>query len=169
MPWLSCSPHGSHTGVQLRLKPPSPASRRLICLFRSGAQMILKGEQRGRGRRCGGEECEESQGKGRGGREEFTSLRYGEWVSEKMQKRRQRGREREKSHPNNFHPVGAKNANHRSKTFGMETSEIGREYHQTGVIYVCSGCERDMDSGNGADLRLSTAPPTATIISPPGL
>lgn len=28
-----------------------------------------------------------------------------------------------------------------------------------GYIYVCSGCERDMlDSGNGADLYLNTAP-----------
>lgn len=52
----------------------------------------------------------------------------------------------------------------------METSEIGREYHQAGVIYVCSGCETDMlDPGNGADLYLNTAPhpPAATIISLP--
>lgn len=43
----------------------------------------------------------------------------------------------------------------------METSEIGKEYHQVGVIYVCSGCETDMlDPGNGADLYLNTYPPT---------
>lgn len=42
----------------------------------------------------------------------------------------------------------------------METSKIGREYHQAGVIYVCSGCETDMlDPGNGADLYLKTPPP----------
>ena len=45
------------------------------------------------------------------GRDEFTSPRYGEWLSEKMQKRavreRERGREKKKSNPNNFHPVGA--------------------------------------------------------------
>lgn len=41
----------------------------------------------------------------------------------------------------------------------MEARMIGREYHQAGVIYVCSGYERDMlDSGNRADLHLSTAP-----------
>lgn len=41
----------------------------------------------------------------------------------------------------------------------MESSEIGREYHQAEVIYVCSGCEADMlDVGNGADLYLNTAP-----------
>lgn len=33
-------------------------------------------------------------GREEGVRDEFTSLRYGEWVSEKMQKRRQRGREK---------------------------------------------------------------------------
>lgn len=41
----------------------------------------------------------------------------------------------------------------------MENSEIEREYHQAGVIYVCSGCERDMlDPGNRADLYMNTAP-----------
>lgn len=41
----------------------------------------------------------------------------------------------------------------------MENSKIGGEYHQAGVIYVCSGCERDMlDPGNGADLYMNTAP-----------
>lgn len=49
----------------------------------------------------------------------------------------------------------------------MEASMIGREYHQAGVIYVCSGCERDMlDSGNGADLHLSTTTPHTHTHSP---
>lgn len=47
-----------------------------------------------------------------GGWDEFTSPRYGEWMSERMQKEAVRERKRgrkggKKSNPNNFHPVGA--------------------------------------------------------------
>lgn len=80
------------------MKPAPPVSQ--FVYFILGTKQILKGDPE----QCGsrertmererGSQRRRVDGREEGVRDEFTSLRYGEWVSEKMQKRRQRGREK---------------------------------------------------------------------------